>query len=106
MAFAKYGFVGPGELGSSHERVANATIHKASKVVADYYKFLGVERRATEPEIRRAYWALARANHPDMTSDPNAEVRFRRANEAREVLLDPMKRRRFDDLLLSQSNAA
>lgn len=106
VAFAKYGFVCPGEQGLSHERVANATIHKTSKLVEDYYRILGVERRATQSEIRRAYWALAKANHPDMTSDPKAGVRFRRVNEAREVLLDPMKRRRFDDLILSQSNAA
>ena len=106
VAFAKYGFVGPGELESSHERVANVAVHKPSNIVEDYYRILGVERRATEPEIRRAFWALAKANHPDMTSDPIAEVRFRRANEAREVLLDPMKRRRFDDLPLSQRSAA
>ena len=106
VAFAKYGFVVPGEQESSQELVANATVHKPSKIVEDYYRILGVERRATQSEIRRAFWALAKANHPDLTTDPNAEVRFRRANEAREVLLDPMKRRRFDDLPLSQRSAA
>ena len=106
VAFAKYGFVGRGEQESSHEGVANATVHKSSKIVEDYYRILGVERRATQSEIRLAFWALAKANHPDVTSDPKAEVRFRRANEAREVLLDPMKRRRFDELFPSQENAA
>ncbi len=105
-AFAQYGFIGPGAQKLSHERVASATIYKTSKVVEDYYKFLSVDRRATQPEIRRAFWVLAKANHPDVTSDPCAEARFRKAIEAREVLLDTMKRRRFDDLLSSQDKAA
>ena len=106
VAFARYGFSGPGEHELSHMRVAYATVHTTPKIVEDHYRILGVERRATQHEIRRAFWALAKANHPDVTSDPNAEVRFRRANEAREVLLDPMKRRRFDDLFQAQENAA
>ena len=106
VAFARYGFAGPGEQELSHMRAAYTAVRKTSKIVEDHYRILGVERRATQSEIRRAFWALAKANHPDVTRDPKAEVRFRRANEAREVLLDPMKRRRFDDLFPSQEHAA
>lgn len=65
----------------------------------DYYKILGVERTADEKEIKKAYRRLARQFHPDMKpGDKAAEARFKEINEANEVLSDPEKRRKYDEL--------
>lgn len=65
----------------------------------DYYKTLGVSRNATAKEIKDAYRRSARKHHPDMNKgDPRAEARFKQINEANEVLSDPEKRRRYDEL--------
>ena len=65
----------------------------------DYYEVLGVPRTATEREIKAAFRKLARQHHPDVNpNDPEAEERFKEINEAREVLGDPEKRRRYDQL--------
>ncbi len=65
----------------------------------DYYKTLGVARSADADEIRRAYRKLALKHHPDKNpGDKEAEERFKDINEAYEVLGDPSKRSRYDQL--------
>ena len=65
----------------------------------DYYKVLGVERQASEDQIKRAYRDLAKKYHPDKNpGDKAAEEKFKSINEAYEVLKDPQKRKRYDQL--------
>jgi DnaJ-class molecular chaperone len=65
----------------------------------DYYATLGVAKTATEKEIKQAYRKLARKHHPDVNpGDRAAEARFKEINEAYEVLGDPEKRKKYDDL--------
>jgi len=65
----------------------------------DYYKILGVERKASADEIKRQYRKLALKYHPDKNpDDPSAESRFKEINEAYEVLGDAQKRAKYDQL--------
>jgi len=64
----------------------------------DYYAILGVPKTATQAEIKKAYRKLARELHPDTNKDPDAERRFKEANEAHAVLADPEKRKQYDEL--------
>jgi len=62
----------------------------------DYYELLGLSRSATDAEIKRAFRALARELHPDVSDAPDAEQRFREVAEAYEVLSDPDRRATYD----------
>ncbi|MDX1666343.1 MAG: J domain-containing protein [Saprospiraceae bacterium] len=63
----------------------------------DYYKVLGLERNASEKEIKKAYRRLARKHHPDVNpGDVEAERKFKQINEAHAVLSDPEKRKKYD----------
>ena len=64
----------------------------------DYYKVLGIDRNASQADIRKAYRRLAKQYHPDINKDnPNAQERFQEINEANEVLSDPEKRKKYDE---------
>jgi curved DNA-binding protein len=63
----------------------------------DYYKVLGVEKNATDDDIKKAYRKLARKLHPDLNpNDKEAHKKFQQVNEANEVLSDPEKRKKYD----------
>src|SRR5215210_607801 len=65
----------------------------------DYYETLGVSKTASQDDIRKAFRKLARQHHPDVAKDKKtAEAKFKQINEAYEVLGDPEKRKRYDEL--------
>jgi len=64
----------------------------------DYYKILGVDKKASDADIKKAYRKLARKYHPDINpNDKEAQHKFQQVNEANEVLSDPEKRKKYDE---------
>ena len=69
-----------------------------SVVFQDYYEILGVNRQATQADIQKAYRKMARKYHPDVNKDKGAEDKFKKVNEAYEVLKTPQTRKKYDQL--------
>src|SRR5210317_188867 len=64
----------------------------------DYYKILGIDKNASETDIKKAYRKLARKYHPDVNpNDKEAEKKFKEINEANEVLSNPENRKKYDE---------
>src|SRR5579862_2326718 len=73
----------------------------------DYYKTLGVAREADPDEIRKAYRKLARKHHPDLNpGDKAAEDRFKKVQEAYDILSDPKKKQMYDQVGFYSENGA
>ena len=73
----------------------------------DYYQILGIPEQATEEQIKKAYRQLALEHHPDRNpNDPNSEERFKEITEAYGVLMDPLKRREYDQFRASPFTGA
>ena len=62
----------------------------------DYYEVLGLQKGASDEEIKRAFRRLAKQYHPDVNKEPGAEEKFKEIGEAYSVLSDPEKKRQYD----------
>ncbi len=71
----------------------------------DYYATLGVDKNASQDEIKRAYRKLAKQYHPDVNKEPGAEAKFKEINEAYDVLGDEQKKARYDQYGSADPNA-
>ena len=71
----------------------------------NYYELLNVDRKASEDDIKRAYRMMAKKYHPDINKSPEASKIIVSLNEAKDTLLDPVKRRDYDALLDDMANS-
>jgi len=62
----------------------------------DYYEILGVDKNASQEDIKKAYRNLAKKYHPDVSTEPNAEEKFKDVQKAYDCLSDEQKRRNYD----------
>jgi molecular chaperone DnaJ len=72
----------------------------------DYYEVLGIDRNADDAAIKRAYRQLAKKYHPDVSTEPDAEAKFKEVQEAYEVLSDSQKRSQYDQFGHQANNGA
>lgn len=63
----------------------------------DFYKILGVDKGASQKDIKKAYYELAKKHHPDTNKDPNSAKKFQEVSEAYQVLSDDSKRKQYDN---------
>ncbi len=82
----------------AHRTPWHDVISEARLQFKDYYETLGVPRDASADQIKKAFRKLARKYHPDVSKEPNAELRMKEINEANAVLSDPEKRAAYDAL--------
>ena len=85
--------------GSQANTSQQAFFHTTNRLMAtpkDPYAILGVPRTATQAEIKKAYYGLAKKYHPDTNKDPGAKDKFAEIQSAYEILSDPEKRKQFD----------
>ncbi len=74
--------------------------------IKDYYKILGIDKDSTEEQIKLAYRKLAKKYHPDLNkTDPFAKEKFIEIKEAYDTLIDPVKRRSYDQNNFNLQNA-
>ncbi|XP_077618884.1 dnaJ homolog subfamily A member 3, mitochondrial [Crocuta crocuta] len=94
IVFPFFSFLGV----KSYPFVCTASFHTSSPLAKeDYYQILGVPRNASQKEIKKAYYQLAKKYHPDTNKDdPKAKEKFSQLAEAYEVLSDEVKRRQYD----------
>ncbi|KAH9625879.1 hypothetical protein KSS87_016510 [Heliosperma pusillum] len=87
-------------LGGLHGKLgASRQFHGTSALSKDFYSILGVSKNATQSEIKKAFYGLAKKHHPDMNKDdPDAEKKFQEINKAYEVLKDDQERSAYDQL--------
>ncbi|XP_074263974.1 chaperone protein dnaJ GFA2, mitochondrial [Silene latifolia] len=87
-------------LGALHGKLgALRQFHGTSALSKDFYEILGVNKNATQPELKKAFYGLAKKHHPDMNKDdPDAEKKFQEINKAYEVLKDDQERAAYDQL--------
>ena len=86
----------PDQRGGAQARPSRGGRVAMAARAGDHYKTLGVDRKASQEEIKKAYRKLARQYHPDTNKDAGAEERFKQISEAYDVLGDPEKRKRYD----------
>ena len=67
----------------------------------DYYEVLGLQKGASDDEIKKAYRSLAKKYHPDINKEPGAEEKFKEINEAYDTLSDPDKKARYPHLRIA-----
>ena len=82
-----------GQVATADASASRILLDPMATTERDYYEILGVERTATDAEIKRAFRKLAQQWHPDVNTDPAAQERFKEINEAYQVLSDPERRR-------------